>query len=158
MAHLSRPAVWSAVRVGWLAMTRTTSRPCVIVIEDQAMVRTSERLLLEAAGYRVAEIASPADLQTLDADLAQAVAILADFDLGTEMSGVDIALEIMGRAGRRIPTMVLSGSVGRRPRALAAQHQMPFIAKPATERAVLDWLADVFAAASSGDADPSAAT
>lgn len=114
-------------------------QPRIILIEDHPLVRMSQRMLLEHAGYRVSEIAAPGDLPGL---APGADAIIADFDLGGEVTGVEVALEIMRRASMRIPTLVLSGSFGERslPAARAAAMQLMF--KPATEQLLLDWVAD----------------
>ncbi len=130
-------------------MPSTSGRRYVIVIEDHALVRESERQLLEAVGYTVAEITGPADLLELDLDPSADVAILADFDLAGTMTGIELALAIMSIAGRKIPTLGLSGSVGHNASMSAAAHHMPFMPKPATDTALLEWLDEAFAGAGS---------
>ncbi len=115
--------------------------PRVILIEDHPLIRAGQRMLLEQAGYRVAEIAAAADLAEFDAGAPGAQVIIADFDVGPEMTGVEIALEIMRRACARIPTLVLSGSLGVRSLPAAAAAAMPLMFKPASEQVLLDWIA-----------------
>ena len=126
-------------------MPSKSARRYVIVIDDHALVRESERQLLEVAGYAVAEVADPADLSGLDLDAGTDVAILADFELAGTMTGVDIALAIMSITGRKIPTLVLSGSVGDNASMSASAHHLPFLTKPVTDTALLEWLEGAFA-------------
>ncbi len=115
-------------------------RPRVILIEDHPLVRASQRMLLEAEGYRVAEIAASADLAGFDAAGAGAQVIIADFDLGEDLTGIEVALEIMRRASAHIPTLVLSGSLGHRSVPAAAAAAMPLMMKPASEQRLLGWV------------------
>ncbi len=119
-----------------------TPPPRVVLIEDHPLVRAGQRMLLEHAGYRVAEITASADLagfvSTDDGDQV----IIADFDLGPGMTGVELALEIMRRAGEHIPTLILSASFGERSVIAAGAHDMPVMFKPALEEDVLAWVAD----------------
>ncbi len=117
-------------------------QPCVVVIEDHPLVRAGQRMLLEDAGYRVAEIATASDLAGFAATAGGSQAIIADFDLGPGMNGPEMALDIMRRAGERIPTLILSASYGARSLAIAAVHNMPVMFKPAPEGQVLAWVAD----------------
>jgi CheY-like chemotaxis protein len=97
-------------------------------------------MLLEHAGYQVTEIASAADLATFVPTPGGNQVIIADFDLGPGMTGVEVALEIMKRVGQRIPTLILSASFGVRSRATAAS-DMPVMIKPVPEGQVLAWVA-----------------
>jgi len=117
------------------------SSPCVILIEDHPLVRAAQRTLLEHAGYRVAEITAAADLDGFVLTPSERQIIIADFDLGPGMNGVEVAREIMRRAGEPIPTLVLSASFGSRSRAAAAVSGMPLMFKPAPEERVLAWVA-----------------
>jgi CheY-like chemotaxis protein len=116
--------------------------PRVVLIEDNPLVRAGQRMLLEHAGYHVAEIASSADLSGFEATAGGNQAIIADFDLGPGMTGIEVALEIMRRAGEHIPTLILSASFGGRSPAAAEVYEMPVMFKPAPEERVLAWVAD----------------
>jgi CheY-like chemotaxis protein len=116
-------------------------QPRVILIEDHPLVRAGQRMLLEHEGYVVAEITAGADLERFTPIAGVSQAILADYDLGPGMSGVDVALAVMRRTGERIPTLVLSASLGARSLAQAAAHEMAVMFKPAREEKVLAWVA-----------------
>jgi CheY-like chemotaxis protein len=125
-------------------------QPRVVLIEDHPLVRAGQRMLLEDAGYRVSEITAGADLAGFAAIRGENQVIIADFDLGPGMTGVEVALEIMRRVGERIPTLVLSASFGVHSKALAAVWDLPVMTKPASEGQVLTWVADAFHRQDSG--------
>jgi DNA-binding response OmpR family regulator len=112
-------------------------------------------MLLEVAGYRVAEITGAADLANFRSASGTDQAIIADFDLGAGMNGLEVALEIMRRAGERIPTLILSASFGERSLAAAAEYDMPVMFKPVPEELVLAWVAEVVDRRQPGTSSPS---
>ena len=118
------------------------TQPRVVLIEDHPLVRAGARMLLEDAGYHVAEIAAASDLAHFQATYNGDQAIIADFDLGTGMSGVEVALEIMRRCGGHIPTLVLSASFGVRSRSAAVARGMMVMIKPAPGDRILAWVAE----------------
>ena len=99
-------------------------------------------MLLEHAGYNVTEITGGGDPDDFVAAGTESQAIIADFDVGPGMTGIEVALELMRRTGRRIPTLVLSASFGERSLAAAAAHDMPVMFKPAHVEQVLTWVAN----------------
>ena len=120
----------------------SNARPRVVLIEDNPLIRAGQRMLLEHAGYHVAEITAAADLADFIATTPGCNAIIADFDIGPGMTGIEVAQEIMRRAGERIPTLVLSASFGDRSQAAATASDMPLMFKPAAEERVLAWIAN----------------
>lgn len=117
-------------------------QPRVVVIEDHPLVRIWQGMLLEDAGDHVAEIAVPSDFAGFVATGHDSQAIVADFDIGPGMTGLDVAPEIMRRAGAWIPTLILSASFGERSVAAAVACDMPVMFKPVSEEKVLAWVAD----------------
>ena len=113
---------------------------CIVLIEDHPLIRAGQRMLLEHAGYRVIEIATAADLAGFEAIPGGSQIIIADFDLGPGMTGIEMAQDIMQRAGEWIPTLVLSASFGERSQAAATACGMPMMFKPAPEEQVLAWV------------------
>lgn len=114
--------------------------PRVVLIEDNPLVRIGQRMLLEDAGYRVSEIASSRDLEDFSL-VGGAHAIIADFDVGPGMTGLEIALEIDRRAGGNLPILVLSASLGHRSLPAAKRYGIPVMFKPTPEETLLGWLA-----------------
>jgi DNA-binding NtrC family response regulator len=136
----------------------SNARPCVILIEDHPLIRVGQRMLLEHAGYRVSEIAAATDLDSFVVTPGERQVIIADFDLGPGMNGVEVAKEIMRRAGETIPTLVLSASFGNRSLAAAKVGGMPLMFKPATEQQILTWVADALSGLSQNSDDPNPST
>jgi two-component system, sensor histidine kinase len=79
----------------------------VLVIDDEAAVREAMRVLLEGWGYRVAIAAS------FDEALAMLEhapdAIIADYRLRKEQTGVEAVYEIRRRFGSDIPALIVTG-------------------------------------------------
>ncbi len=115
-------------------------QPGVILIEDHPLIRVGQRMLLEEAGFRVTEITKAADLADFAAVAGEYQAIIADFELGPDMTGIEIALDIMRRVGERIPTLVVSASFGGGTLAAAAANGMPLMAQPAREEEIMAWV------------------
>ena len=65
-----------------------SDKPGVLLIEDQPLIRAAERMLFEDAGYRVTEITKAADLRNFTACAGEYQAIIADFDLRPDMTGI----------------------------------------------------------------------
>ena len=82
----------------------------VLLIEDNTIVRFSVASLLEAWGC--AAISAASGEEALDRAAAEDWrfdAVIADYRLGGPLSGVAAAKEIERRAGRAVPTIVLTG-------------------------------------------------
>ena len=116
-----------------------SDKPGVLLIEDQPLIRAAKRMLFEDAGYRVTEITKAADLRNFTACAGEYQAIIADFDLRPDMTGIEMALEIMRRVGEWIPTLVVSVSCDGRMLAAAATAGMQVMAKPAPAEEIMGW-------------------
>ena len=82
----------------------------VMVIEDNPKVRTGLRLLLELWNCTVFCVKSGEQaLETGTREGWRFDVILADYRLGAGMSGIETAAEIAKRAGKRIPTLIVTG-------------------------------------------------
>ncbi|HEU4828074.1 MAG TPA: MASE1 domain-containing protein [Gemmatimonadales bacterium] len=113
----------------------------VLVIEDDAMVRTMTRRALEEAGYGVAEAEDgAAGLRMLRASPVPVVAVLSDLVM-PGMSGPELALEVAAlRPGT--PVLFTSGytdaEIGRRGLVAAGT---PFLQKPSSPDAIVAFVA-----------------
>lgn len=118
--------------------------PRVVLIEGNPLVRFGQELLLNDWGYRVVSGTSPeaicAALGDAPGDVA---AIIADFDLGTDESGIDVARAVAKGARRRVPTIFMSERLGG---AQAELGGFAYLAKPADPDRLRDWLAMATAA------------
>lgn len=112
----------------------------VMVIEDDFHARTALGYLLRACGYEVVELAGAAGKAAVLAGLGRCCAIIADMHLGAGPTGLALALELSAHAGRRIPTVLVTGSMGSTTAPEAARHGMPLLTKPLEPDCLLGWL------------------
>ncbi len=120
--------------------------PRVVLIEDDPLVLFGQEMLLRDWGYRVVAGTSRETIRrALMDDPDDVAAIIADFNLGGSETGADVALAVAAGARRRIPTMVMSASLGRQSGAEAAAYGFAFLAKPVDPEALRDWLVSAIA-------------
>jgi CheY-like chemotaxis protein len=82
----------------------------VLVIEDNAAIRHGFETMLRSWGYETLSADSgEAALEYAASESWRSDAILADHRLGPGLTGVATAKEMERRAGRPIPTMVVTG-------------------------------------------------
>ena len=119
----------------------TAPGPRVVLIEDDPLVLFGQEMLLKDWGYRVVAGASHAEIAQALADSPQDVAaIIADFNLGGEQTGADVARAVAKDAHRPVPTVVMSASLGRRSGEAAALRGFAFFQKPVDPDQLRDWL------------------
>jgi len=124
------------------ATTHRTAR--VVLIEDDALIRLGQETLLRDWGHRVAAADSRDAIQAALRDNPRDVAaIIADFDIGGPVTGLDIALAVAEAAGKRIPTAIMSASFGQVSGTAAALQGFAFFSKPVDPQALCDWLVAV---------------
>ncbi len=68
-----------------------TDRICLLLVEDDLLVRTTVALMLEDDGFRVVEASTAKEAQQLMHGGLKAVVIVTDVDLGAGPSGMDLA-------------------------------------------------------------------
>jgi PAS domain S-box-containing protein len=82
----------------------------IMVIEDNSKVRTGLQLMLESWNCQVVAVETGEDaIETGEREGWSFDAIIADHRLGAGMSGTEAAAEIGKRAGRPIPTLIVTG-------------------------------------------------
>jgi CheY-like chemotaxis protein/two-component sensor histidine kinase len=88
----------------------------ILVIEDNAAVRQAYEAMLGFSGYEIVSAETGEEALELAAREGWRFdAILADHRLGAGLNGTAAAKEISLRAGRAIPTMVVTGDTAREP-------------------------------------------
>ncbi len=88
----------------------------ILVVEDNAIVKDGLVALLDQCGYETLAAGCGEDALTIAAQRDWDFdAIVLDHRLGLGLNGLDTATEIQRRAGRRIPTMLLTGDTARGP-------------------------------------------
>lgn len=115
--------------------------PRVVLIEDDPLVLFGQEMLLKDWGYRVVAGTSREAIRVALMDApGDVAAIIADYNLGGEETGADVARAVAEAAHRDIPTVVVSASLGRRSGAAAKLHGFAYLAKPVDPEALRDWL------------------
>jgi signal transduction histidine kinase/CheY-like chemotaxis protein len=86
----------------------------VLIVEDNVFVRRGLESTLQQWGYETFAAACGEDALELSAKEAwRFYMIVADYRLGAGLTGIEAAKEIHHRAGRSIPTLVLTGDTAR---------------------------------------------
>jgi len=107
----------------------------IFILDDDAGVRDSLRLLLECEGLETREFASCREF--LDADGAESDCLILDVHL-PGMSGIEL-LETMRRRGDMLPVIVISGRIDAMTRNRArAAGALAVVEKPYQVEEVLD--------------------
>ena len=107
----------------------------IFILDDDAGVRDSLRLLLECEGLETREFASCREF--LDADGAESDCLILDVHL-PGMSGIEL-LETMRRRGDMLPVIVISGRIDAMTRNRArAAGALAVVEKPYQIEEVLD--------------------
>ena len=107
----------------------------IFILDDDAGVRDSLRLLLECEGLETREFASCREF--LDADGAEGDCLILDVHL-PGMSGIEL-LETMRRRGDMLPVIVISGRIDAMTRYRArAAGALAVVEKPYQVEEVLD--------------------
>ncbi len=68
-----------------------TDRICLLLVEDDILVRTTVALMLEDDGFRVVEASTAAEAQNLMHGGLNVVVMVTDVDLGAGPSGMELA-------------------------------------------------------------------
>ncbi len=68
-----------------------TDRICLLLVEDDVLVRLTVALMLEDDGFTVVEASTAAEAQRLMQGGLNAMVVVTDVDLGAGPSGVDLA-------------------------------------------------------------------
>jgi two-component system, sensor histidine kinase len=114
--------------------------PCVVLIEDDPLVRLGQEMLLRDWGYRVITGASREQVFGAVVDARDVAAILSDFRVGGPETGAEVAVALSAAAGRRIPTALMSASLGRHSGTVADTYGFTFFAKPIDPERLRAWL------------------
>jgi two-component system, LuxR family, response regulator FixJ len=115
-----------------------TQQPTIYVIDDDAAVRDSLRMLLEAEGFLVVEFASGAEFLRAGR-LDGSSCLLLDMHM-PGLSGVELLERVRGDHPRT-PVVVMTGRPGAAIAKAAASAGAPLLEKPFRGRELLDAIA-----------------
>jgi CheY-like chemotaxis protein len=103
----------------------------ILLIEDNAIVRQGYQLLLTLWGYEILAVATgEAALERGALENWRFDAVVADHRLGPGLTGTAAAAEIARRAGRKIPTVIVTGDTGEERLAEVSRSGFAMLHKP----------------------------
>ena len=119
---------------------KPSTAPVALVVEDDALILMQARDILDHAGFRCHEAMDGVEaVRLLQKWHAEVTLLFADVDLGTGMSGFELARHV-DKHWPHIEIVIASGHI--RP----AEGEMPtkatYIPKPFSERVVVEHLAE----------------
>jgi DNA-binding response OmpR family regulator len=124
----------------------TSTRPTILLVEDDPLLRDAFRLLLEDAGYRVVEAGSAAEaFACVDREVPSLILL----DLGLpDRPGLDVARTLRRQpATLEVPIVALTGHTGARERrACLDAGCTTFLPKPIEPRELLHRLPELLMA------------
>lgn len=113
----------------------STARPVVIVVDDDAAVRSSLKFSLEIEGFAVCIYSNPNDVLN-NGRLPTNACLIVDQNMPT-MSGLNL-LAALRKRGVRIPAILVSGHVTARLTDEAARSGIPVVEKPFLGNVLID--------------------
>jgi CheY-like chemotaxis protein len=123
----------------------------ILVIEDNAAVRRAYQAMLEFSGYEILGAETGEEALALAAREGWRFdAILADHRLGAGLTGTAAAKEISRRAGRAIPTLIVTGDTAREPLTEISASGFAMLHKPVDTDKLFETLAALLSAAGRG--------
>jgi FixJ family two-component response regulator len=115
----------------------TADAHTICIVEDDEAVRASTRLLLETAGYKVADFASAeAFLAAGDVD---ASFLVLDLNM-RELNGLEL-LELLRARGCLIPAVMVTANGARLEARTRKAGVLAVLAKPVSSKLLLEWIA-----------------
>lgn len=105
--------------------------PIVVVIDDEPLIRSGLTYVLQSWGYQVIAAESGAEAATVLAGKGwEPNAIIADYRLRKEETGLDAIHLIVNRVGRNIPSLILTGDTATDIIATVREAGFPLLHKP----------------------------
>ena len=118
----------------------------MLVIEDESMVLLGYRMLFESWGYRVLAARSGEDAMDQLADYPLAPdAIVADFRLTGDETGVQAVRKVEARYGEAIPAILITGDTAADRLREAISSGLPVLHKPVNGRKLKSLLEEMVA-------------
>ncbi|NTZ93524.1 response regulator [Agrobacterium tumefaciens] len=123
---------------GHLHQATSLSSASILIIEDENGMRDLLKKGLEQTGYVVAATSTAAEAIAIVRGLQfKPDVILADYNLLTGGDGVAAIEDIRQALRRNVPALILTGDISIKALKAFAQHDIPYLHKPAKLRAVV---------------------
>lgn len=118
-------------RAGTVTPASAALKPAVLIVEDDAPVRSALELLLSLEGYPVRAVGTAAAAIATFREFGHDIDIvLTDYHLGEGETGLGVLRQLRELAGRDLPAVVLSGDTSSFVANLAATERVRVLRKP----------------------------
>lgn len=117
---------------GHLHQAAALSSASVLIIEDENGMRDLLKMGLEQTGYVVAATSTAAEALAIVRGLQfRPDVILADYNFPTGGNGIAAIEDIRQALSRNVPALILTGDISSKALTAFAQHEIPYLHKPA---------------------------
>jgi two-component system CheB/CheR fusion protein len=126
--------------------TRAAARPtAVLLVEDDAGVRTATRLFLQSEGYAVTAVASLADAIEHAREHPPVNLLLTDYHLGDNETGTQVIASVRQVLGRPLKAVLVTGDTSAAIQRLPADADTRVASKPVTAEELLGLMRELLA-------------
>lgn len=130
------------------ATAAPSTKPRLILVEDNEGVRVATELFLKLEGYETASAPTLAAAEVLLERLEPGDVVIADYHLDGKATGLDMLVRLRARLGYNVPAVVLTGDLPSVLRSLRAPvPACKFLSKPVDTVALIDAISDLSAEA-----------
>lgn len=114
---------------------RNVSHKSIMIVDDEPMIATLLKRIIEKKGYTATACTSPVEALTL-AQTTRPGLIISDFNLPGTSDGVDLCIDIRNSIDHDVPVIIISGQS--RNEKKSRQRGFEFIPKPIDQMTLLD--------------------
>jgi PAS domain S-box-containing protein len=115
----------------------------ILLVEDEPGVRLATRLLLETEGYVVVTAASRAEALAGLAPADDVDALVTDYHLEGNATGLDVITALRASLGRRLPAVLVTGDTSTAMRKVKNESQLRVASKPIDAEELLTMLREL---------------
>ncbi len=146
--HLIAAPDAAVVRPGPAAARPDVPKPAVLIVEDDAAVRSALDLVLSLEGYPTwTADSAPAAMEVFADRGAEIDVVVSDFHLGPGKNGLELLEEMREIAGRDLPAVILSGDTSPVLARIETVSRVTLLRKPVDARQLIVRLEDLFGSA-----------
>ncbi len=118
----------------------------ILLVEDDAAVRSATRLFLKSCGYRVSSAACVAEALARAAESPDVDVVVSDLHLADGESGLDAITAVRSTLGRNVSAIIVTGDTSQGMRGLALDAHIRMASKPIQADEMLSLLKELLRA------------
>jgi PAS domain S-box-containing protein len=132
-------------RVTTVELSRDTTAPQVLLVEDDPAVRDATRLLLKVEGYRVLTAGSLAEAQACAAEHPPIDLLITDYHLSNGETGTQVISALRDRHGANLRAVLITGDTSSAVKDLQCDERLRLARKPIHAQELLTLLRTLLA-------------